>query len=141
LLLGLIEISLFPHSIWCSSQFCRIGSSMQYHCRLYVGQTSLTAKIASNWACRYEKHSLMLLSEHFGTQFNHCSFPDRSLGFLPLSPRDVFPIDILSSDNFPFPDPRLGSNAWILAPGLFNLMLNHVKHNKISFVHFPGCSS
>jgi hypothetical protein len=47
----------------------------------------------------------------------------------------VFPIDIHSSDTFPFPDPLLRSNAWIFASGLFNLMPNHLKHNKISFVH------
>jgi hypothetical protein len=47
------------------------------------------------------------------------------------SPPDVFPIDIHSSETFPYPDPLLGSNAWILASELFNLMLNHLKHNKI----------
>jgi hypothetical protein len=31
--------------------------------------------------------------------------------FSTLSLPDVFPIDIRSSDTFPFPDPRLGSNA------------------------------
>jgi hypothetical protein len=51
------------------------------------------------------------------------------------------PIHIHSSDTFLFPDPLFGSNAWILASGLFNLMLNHLKNNKISFVHFPGSSS
>jgi hypothetical protein len=53
----------------------------------------------------------MLFQERFGTQFDNCSVPDRSLGFLPLSPLDVFPVDIHSSDTFPFLDPRLGSNA------------------------------
>jgi hypothetical protein len=57
-----------------------------------------------------------------------------------ISPPDVFPIDILSSDTHPFPDPLLGSNVWILASGLFSVMLNHLKHSKISFGHFP-CSS
>jgi hypothetical protein len=35
----------------------------------------------------------------------------RSLDFRPLSPLDVFPIDIHSSDTFPFPDPLLGPNV------------------------------
>jgi hypothetical protein len=83
----------------------------------------------------------MVLRERLGIQFNNCSVPDRSLDFLPLSPPDVFPIDIHSSDTFPFPDPLLGSNALILASELFNLMPNHLKHSKISFVHFPGSSS
>jgi hypothetical protein len=56
-------------------------------------------------------HSVMLLQERLGTQFNNCSVPDRSLDFPPLSPPDVFPIDIHSSDTFPFPDPLLRSNA------------------------------
>jgi hypothetical protein len=108
---------------------------------MYVSQTFLTAKIASNLACRDEADYGMLLRERLGTQFNNCSVPDRSLEVLPVSPRDVFPIDMFSSDTFPFPDPLLGSNTRILAPWLFNLMLNHLKHNKISFVHFPGSSS
>jgi hypothetical protein len=57
----------------------------------------------------------------------------------PFSSRRV-PIDIHSSDTFPFPDARFGSNAGILASGLFKLMLNHLKHNKISFLH-SSCSS
>jgi hypothetical protein len=69
------------------------------------------AKIASNWACRYQGPSVMLLWERLETQFNNCSVPDRSLDFLPLSPPDMFPIDIHSSDTLPFPDDRLGSNA------------------------------
>jgi hypothetical protein len=141
LLLGPIETELFPHSIWCSSQCPRIGSSMLYHCRLHVSQTSCTAKIASNRACRDWGRSVMLLRERWGTQFNKCSVPDRSLDFLPLSPPDVFPINIHFSDTFTFPNPLLGSNAWVLASGLFNLVLNHLKHNKISFVHFPDSSS
>jgi hypothetical protein len=144
LLIGPIEIKLFPGSIWCSSQCPGIGSSMLYHCRLYVSQRSLIAKIASNWDCRYQGNSVMLLRERLGTQFNNCSVPDRSLDFRPPSPPDVFPIDIHSSNTFPFPDPLLGSNTWIIASGLFNLRLNHLKRNKISlisFVHFPGSSS
>jgi hypothetical protein len=140
LLLGPIKILLFPHFIWCSSHCPRIGSSMLYHCRLYVSHASLMAETASNWAYRYQGHSVMLLWERSGTQFNNCSVPDRSLDFLPLSPPDVFPIDIHSSDTFPFPDPRLESTAWILASELFDLILNHLKHSKISFVHFPGYS-
>jgi hypothetical protein len=53
----------------------------------------------------------MLLRERLGTQFDNCFVPDRSLDFLPLSPPDVFLIDIYSSDTFPFPDPLFGSNA------------------------------
>jgi hypothetical protein len=83
----------------------------------------------------------MLLRERGGTQFNNCSFSDRPLDRLPFSPPYAFPIDIHSSETFSFPDPLLGSSARILASGLFNLMLNHLKHSKISFVHFPGSSS
>jgi hypothetical protein len=54
LLLGPVEIKLFPHSIWCLSQCPRIGSSMLYYCQLYVSQTSLMAKIASDWVCRFK---------------------------------------------------------------------------------------
>jgi hypothetical protein len=61
----------------------------------------------------------MLLRERLGLQFNNCSVPDKSLDFLPVSPPDLFPVDIQSSDTFPFPDPLLGSNAWILASRLF----------------------
>jgi hypothetical protein len=94
LLLGPIEISLFRGSIWCSSRCPRIGSSMLYHCRLDVGQTSLMAKMASPWVCISYGHSVMLLLERLGTQFNTCFVPESSLGFLPLSPPDVFRIDI-----------------------------------------------
>jgi hypothetical protein len=131
------EISSFFWRIFEWSQKFKSGSI----CRLYVSQTSLMWKIASNWACRYQGYSVMLLRERFETQFNHCSVPDRSLDFRLPSPPDVFPIDIHSSETFPFPDPRLGSNTWILASGLFNLMLNDLKHNIIGFVHFPGSSS
>jgi hypothetical protein len=82
----------------------------------------------------------MLIRERLGTQINNCSVPDRLLDFLPISPPDVFPIFVHYSDAFPFPDPLLGSKAGILASALFELMLNHPKHSKISFVHFP-CSS
>jgi hypothetical protein len=41
------------------------------------------------------------------TQLNNCSVSDRSLGFLPLSHPDVFPIGLYSSYTFPFPDPLL----------------------------------
>jgi hypothetical protein len=99
------------------------------------------ANIASNWACRYEQRSVVLFRERLRTQFSNCFVPDRSLDFLPLSPPDVFPIDIHSFNTFPFPDSWLGSNAWILASGVFSLMLNHLKHNNFSFVHFPGSSS
>jgi hypothetical protein len=78
----------------------------------------------------------MLLRECLGTQFNNYSVPDRSPDFLPLSPPEMFPIEIHSSGTFPFQDP-LGSNTW----RLFNLMLNHLRQNKISFVRFPGSSS
>jgi hypothetical protein len=78
----------------------------------------------------------MLLQERFGTQFNNSSVPNKPPDCLPLSLPDVFPIDIYSSDIFPFPDPRLESNARILASGLFNLILNHLKHNRISLIHF-----
>jgi hypothetical protein len=77
-----------------------------------------------------------LLQERFGTQFNNSSVPNKSPDCLPLSLPDASPIDIYSSDTFPFPDPLLGSNARILASGLFNLMLNHLKHNIISLIHF-----
>jgi hypothetical protein len=53
----------------------------------------------------------MLLQERLRTQFNNYSVRDRSLGFLPFSPADVFLIDIHFSNTFPFPDPLLGSNA------------------------------
>jgi hypothetical protein len=99
------------------------------------------AEIASKWACRYSGHSVILLREDLGTQLNNCSLSGRSLDCLPLSPLYLFPIDIHSSDAFPFPDPLLGSNAWILASGWFSLMLNHLKHSKMSFVHFAGSSS
>jgi hypothetical protein len=77
----------------------------------------------------------------WGTQLNNCSVSDRLFDFLPLSPPDVFPVDLYSSDTFPFPHPLLWPNAWILTSELFNLMLNHLKHNKIPFVHIPGSSS
>jgi hypothetical protein len=63
--------------------------------------------IASNWAYGYSGHSVVLLRERLGTEFSNCSVPDRSLDRLPLSPPDVFPIDIHSSDIFLFPNPRL----------------------------------
>jgi hypothetical protein len=69
------------------------------------------AKIASNWACIYQGHSVMLLWERLGTQFNDCYVLDKSLDLLPLSPPEVFPIDIHSPDTFPFPDPLLALNA------------------------------
>jgi hypothetical protein len=53
----------------------------------------------------------------------------------------VFPIDLYFSYTFLFPDPLLWWNAWILTSGLFNLMLDHLKHNKFSFVHFLGSFS
>jgi hypothetical protein len=54
---------------------------------------------------------VLLLREHLGTKLNNCSVPDISLDFLPLSPPDLSPIDIHSSDTFPFPDALLGSNV------------------------------
>jgi hypothetical protein len=46
---------------------------------------------------------MMFLRERFGTQFNNCSVPDRSLDFLPLSLPDMVPTDTHSSDIFSFP--------------------------------------
>jgi hypothetical protein len=59
-------------------------------------------------------------------------FPSRC-----VSDRHSFFLHLLISESS-------GLHAWILASGLFNLMLNHLKRNKISlisFVHFPGSSS
>jgi hypothetical protein len=39
-------------------------------------------------------------------------------------------IDLYSSYTFPFLDPLFWPNAWSPTSGLFNLMLNHLKHNK-----------
>jgi hypothetical protein len=136
-----IAIQLFPHSVWCSSQCPRIGPSMLYCCLLCAGQMSLMAKIASNWPCRYSGHYIMLLRGCLGTQLNNCSVSDRSLGFLPPSHLDVFPIDLCSSYTFPFSNPLLWWNAWIFTSGLSNLMLNHLKRSKFTFVHFLGSFS
>jgi hypothetical protein len=77
----------------------------------------------------------MLLRGCLETQLNNCSVSDRSLGFLPLSHPDIFPIDLYSFYTFPFLDPLLGWNPWILTSRFFNLILNHFKHNKFhSFI-------
>jgi hypothetical protein len=89
LLFGPIEIEWFPHSIWWPSQCPRIGSSMLYHCRLHVNQTSLMIKIASNWACRYYRHSAMLLRKRLGIQLYNRSVPGKLFNLLPHSPPDV----------------------------------------------------
>jgi hypothetical protein len=71
----------------------------------------LDAKDCLELALQIFGHYVMLLCGCLETQLNNYSVLDRSLGFLPISPPDVFPVDTHSSDTFQFPDPLHGSNA------------------------------